>query len=482
MRRWSRTFAESVALVAAVTGVAHVLEGHLGIANIALLYLLPVMAQSGRAGLKAGLATSTLAALAFNFFLVPPRYTLHIANPDNLVTLLVLFAVALAVSELASRLRTQAGRAERLARINARLATYSEELAGARDESEALEKLRAALEEMLGVHMLHMDADCDPLPEDISGLDMAAARWAVDNGVRTGRGTSIMGGAEWMFTPLATAGCARRVLAIVRDDAGPVLHGEDDHLLDALIERTRQALSRIALAREARIHEGNRQREQLREALLASIGHDLRTPLTAIRGGLATLTVAADQDETLADVRSGVSRLERLVTNMLEMTRIEAGALSPRLDIIDVTDAVASVMESLSPAVASAIILSLPTDLPMMRADPYMLHHMLLNLVENAVRHGNGMRGMEIRAMQTTEGASIDVADHGPGIDTDLADIIFDRFERGGSGAGGSGLGLAIVRGFGDAMGVAIQAANRAEGTGAIFSIKFPANLLVPSQ
>lgn len=483
MRRWGKPLAESVALVAAVTGIAHLLEGHLGIANLALLYLLPVMVQAGRRGLGAGLATSTLAALAFNFFLVPPRYTLHVADPDNLVTMLVLFGVALAVSELTARLRLQAERAERMAQVHAHLAAFSEQLSDAKAQSEVLDALDGALTDLMDVRVRHVDADSAAPPEAIASLDWAAARWAVDNGVWTGRGTAIMSGAEWMFAPLSTDAGSRGVLAVAREDAGAPVRGDDQLLFDGLLDRAQQALARIALAREAHVQESNREREQLREVLLSSIGHDLRTPLTAIRGGLASLVVAEEHKPALADVQASVSRLERLVTNMLEMTRIEAGALTPHRDVIDLIDTITAALESLPPVVAHSIHVSLPHDLPMVRADPHMLHHMLLNLLENAVRHGNGPEGVEVSAMLKDQGLIVQVADRGPGVDAAVADIIFERFQRAGTShhSDGSGLGLAIVRGFGNAMGLETTAANRADGHGAVFAIRFPPGLLVPT-
>lgn len=334
---------EGTALVGAVTLLAHLATGHLGVANLALFFLLPVIAQSGRSGLRAGLYTSVIAALAFNFFLIPPRYTLHIAETDNLVTMVVLFAVALAVSKLASRMRQQAALAERLA--------------------------------------------------------------------------------------------------------------------------------------------GDRQREAFREALLSSISHDLKTPITAIRTGIETLAHDPGERHALETVRAETARLERMVTNLLEMTRIEAGAIPTAADIIDLTDTISAAIEALPAEQRREIAISIPPDLPLVRADARMLHHMLLNLVENAMRHGNG-RDVDVSVASDGSELVVTVADRGPGIAIGREDDIFKRFDRAShdaAGHNGSGLGLAIVRGFGNAMRLTTAAANRDDGPGARFTIRIPEKLLVAS-
>lgn len=331
---------EGVALVAAVTLLAHILAGSLGLANLALFYLLPVMLAAGRSGLRAGLFTAVIATLAFNFFLVPPRLTLHIADPDNLVTMLLLFAVAVAVSQLSARIRAQAALAERLA--------------------------------------------------------------------------------------------------------------------------------------------GDRQRDAFREALLSSISHDLRTPITAIRTGLETLDGPERDRDALAAVKAQTVRLEQMVTNLLDMTRIGAGAAAPRADVIDLTDVVAATIEALPPPQRAAVTVTLPPDLPLVRADPVMLHHMLANLVDNALRHGGG--NVTILADQRDGRLRLSVADRGPGLSAGQEVHLFEPFRRGdGAGAEGSGLGLAIVRGFGDAMGLETAGARCSDGPGSVFTIAFPARLLVAS-
>ncbi len=481
---WFSTIATTVALVSAVTVLARLLEAHLGIANLALLYLLPVMVQSGRAGLRAGLFTSLMAALAFNFFLVPPRFTLHVADPDNVVTLLVLFAVAVAVSEMASRLRQQAARAERLASASAELARFSETIAGAGDAGEALGILEAVLHTRLGLKSRWVDMGLVAPDAAFSGLDAAAARWAAENGSHAGRGTAVMAGAEWMFAPLAAAGSPLGVLAVVREDAALPVSRDDEGLFGGLLDRARQCLVRIDLATQARARERDRQRDQLRDALLSSLSHDLRTPLTAIRGGLSALSVAPDDRIVLQDVRTAAARLERTITNLLEITRIEARALPVVREVIDLTDSIAEALAVLPPPIGKAIRVDLPPALPLVRSNAHMLHHMLLNLIENAIRHGNGPEGVVLEITRDKQELHLLVADHGPGIDMAAADTLFDRFHRMdmSDARGGSGLGLAIVRGFGAALGLETSVANRTDGTGAVFTIGFPAATLVSAS
>lgn len=168
-----------------------------------------------------------------------------------------------------------------------------------------------------------------------------------------------------------------------------------------------------------------------------------------------------------------------MVTNLLAMTRIEAGAPAATGDVLDLTDTVASVIDALPPGQQEGIAISLPDDLPLVRGDPHMLHHMLLNMVDNALCHG-GARNVAISARRDGSTLLISVSDRGPGIPAGQEQDIFARFHR-SAGTTGSGLGLAIVRGFGNAMGLTVAAENRADGPGACFTVRFPKRLLVTS-
>jgi two-component system sensor histidine kinase KdpD len=479
--RWgasaARATGAALLLVAAVTVLAIFASGRLSLANLALFYLLPVMLVSGRYGLAAGLGTSVLAALAFNFFLVPPRFTMRIGHPDNLVTMAVLFVVAAAVSELAARLRQQAVLARTRAETSAALARFSEELAGAESGAAIVAMLSAALGRLDVESRIMGEADIAGL----SGLDAAAARWAADNGVATGRGTGIIAGADWLFAPLRLEDPAHRLIAVARPNAGPPIDPSNALLFDGLVERAGHALARQLLAEDQAAIEQHRSRERLREALLSSVSHDLRTPLTAIRAGLDAIK-PGDGAEALEAVRSEVARLERMLENLLEMTRIEAGEVRLRIEAVDLADVVADVTATLADRLSERRLkVDLAHGLPLVRSDARLLQIMLLNLVDNACKFGPLGSAIEVSAREGAEGLELMVADEGPGIAAGEEERVFDRFARldGSDRAGGSGLGLAIVRGFGQALGLTTRASNRAEGKGAVFTIGFPRSALV---
>jgi len=467
------------ALVAVTTAFALAVRGHLGLANVALIYLLPVLIASGRWGLMPGVFASATGALAFNFFLVPPRFTLRVADADNLITNAVLFTVAVVVSQLAAQLRDQVRLAKDAAVRKTLTAAFGEKLAGAASQPAVVD----ALNEVIGTSFstdpafLLAASDFDTL----LGIETAAARWAADNAQATGRGTAIMASADRMYLPLAINGQIYAVVAVTPATARMTVH--DQALLATLVDRVAQALSRIELA-TARDQLARRSAEdRLREALLSSVSHDLRTPLTTILGGLATLPVAAEGRDMRALLVGQATRLDRMIANLLEMTRLQAGAMTLRCAATDLTDAITAAVEEVEPRRAGGTIaVDIASGLPFVRTDERLLHHMLINLLDNALKYGGPHAVVMISAEQVTSGhVHLTVADNGPGIDAARADTLFARFARiaGDDRTGGSGLGLAIVRGFGNALGIATSAANRDDGGGASFTLEFPRALVI---
>jgi two-component system sensor histidine kinase KdpD len=271
-------------------------------------------------------------------------------------------------------------------------------------------------------------------------------------------------------------------LGLARDDGQPPVRGGWEALLDTLLDQVALALERQHLAGEAAEVARLREQDRLRRALLASLSHDLRTPLTSVLAAAAQLRREGDGDATtLAALEAEARRLDRYVSNLLDMVRIEAGALRLRIEPVDLTDAVAAVLRDLgADAAARAVRVEVAPDLPLARLDPTLLHHCLLNLVDNALRHGGG-RPVTIRAGRATDGVSLEVLDEGPGLPPGREMRAFETFVRlkGSDRRGGSGLGLAIVKGFAEAMGLGVGAANRPRG-GAAFLLRIPPARLVP--
>ena len=485
-------YARAAAMVALTTGVDVTLRPVIGLNSTDLVYLVPVMAAALLFGLRPGLAAGVLAALAYNFFFLPPVYTFTIADPQNAVTVIVLLGVAVITSQLAARVRAQGALAATSARQNAALAGFARALAAAPDEvalAQALCGETAALFDARAVYLTRRDGALAILaavpPEDaLDAVARAAGDWAFDRGQPAGRGSDTLPASDWLFVPVIAAGATRAVLGLARDDSRDPVRADSRALLAALVDQAGLALTRIHAEREmagiARLEE----RDRLRSALLASVGHDLRSPLTTVVATAADLRQRYGADDpAFAALATEAARLQRFVTNLLDMARVEAGALKLDLAPVDLTDAVASAVHDVRPALAGhAIALDVPPDLPLVRADARLLHHCLINLLDNAGKFGAPGTPIAVVAARTPDQLTLSVLDDGPGLPPGFEAHAFDRFARleGSDRAReGTGLGLAIVKGFAEAMGFTVAAANRADHGGAAFTLAVPAALLV---
>ena len=485
-------YAQASAMVALTTGAGLLLNRAGGIASVDLLFLVPVMAAALLYGLRPGLAAGVLAALAYNFFFLPPLYTFTIADPQNAVTVVVLLGVAVITSQLAARVRAQGALAASSARQNAALAGFARALAAAPDEialAQALAGETAALFDARAVYLNRVHGVMAIIaavpPEDhLDAVALAAGDWAFDRGQPAGRGSDTLPAADWLFVPVTSSGTTRAVLGLGREDSRDPVRADQRELLAALVAQAGLALARIYAEREmagiARLEE----RDRLRSALLASIGHDLRSPLTTVVATAADLRSRYGADDpAFAALATEATRLQRFVTNLLDMARVEAGALTPDVAAIDLTDAVASAVHDVRPALAGhAIRLDVAPDLPLVRADARLLHHCLLNLLDNAAKFGAPGTPIAVVASRSPDALTLTVLDEGPGLPPGFATTAFDRFARieGSDRAReGTGLGLAIVKGFAEAMGFTVSASNRDDGRGACFGLTVPGRLLV---
>jgi two-component system sensor histidine kinase KdpD len=488
-------YARAAAMVALTTGAGELLSRVIGVDNVDLIFLVPVMATALLYGLRPGLAAGIFAALAYNFFFLPPIYTFTIADPQNAVTVVVLLGVAVITSQLASRVRAQGALAATSARQNAALAGFARALAAAPDEvalGQALAGETGALFDARAVYLTRSDGALAIVaavpPEDtLDAVARAAGDWAFDRGLPAGRGSDTLPAADWLFVPVTAVGATRAVLGLGRDDSRDPVRADQRQLLAALIDQAGLALSRIHAEREmagiARLEE----RDRLRSALLASVGHDLRSPLTTI------VAIAADldarygaTDPAFFALTTETGRLQRFVTNLLDMARVEAGALKLDIAPIDLTDAVASAVHDARNALSGhAIRLDVAPDLPLIRADARLLHHCLINLLDNAGKFGAPGTPIAVVANRSRDALTLCVLDEGPGLPPGFETSAFDRFNRveGSDRAReGTGLGLAIVKGFAEAMGFAASAANRVDRNGAAFALTVPAALLVHTE
>lgn len=444
----------------------------LGPASGALLFLLPVLLASARAGLLPGLAAAGAGALAYNFFLLPPRLTFRIHGPDNVVSLLVLVAVAFVTSRLATALKTREQEAEARAQANAQVARLSALLGrGAPDEA-----MSTALEWFTDTHGESRILERQHLPnegEGFSTLDLSAAAWAMHNGDITGHGTSVMPAADWTFLPLGPRPqTGSDLLAVARPASGDTRPSEDIALLQTLARLTGQVRDRIALEEERRTRERLEDRDALRRTFLASMAHDFRTPLTVVTGELAKL--ARNGDPGTRHALAATRQLDRMMHDLIGAARIESGALQPQIEPVDLIDMVTDAREAIESALANLTVEQhICATLPLVAADPVLLRHILINLFDNAARHA-GTR-MWIAADARADAIILTVDDDGPGVPAAERDRIFERFARieGGDRIGGSGLGLAIVKGFAETMAMTVGLEEGQTG-GACFRLSLP--------
>ena len=485
-------YSRAAAMVALATGLDVLLGPLIGLNSTDLVYLVPVIAAALLYGLRSGLFAGVMSALAYNFFFLPPLYTFTIADPQNAVTVVVLLGVAIITSQLAARVRAQGALAATSARQNAALAGFARALAAAPDEvalGQALAGETATLFDARAVFLTRRDGTLAIVaaipPEDtLDAVARAAADWAFERGQPAGRGSDTLPASDWLFVPVAVGETTRAVFGLGRDDSRDPVRADERGLLAALVDQAGLALARIHAEREMAGIAALEQRDRLRSALLASIGHDLRSPLTTVVATAADLRSRyGDSDPAFAALATEAARLQRFVTNLLDMARVEAGALTPDVAAIDLTDAVASAVHDVRPALAGhAMRLDVAPDLPLVRADARLLHHCLINLLDNAGKFGAAGTPITVVATRSPGALTLKVLDEGPGLLPGFATTAFDRFARiEGSDRlrEGTGLGLAIVKGFAEAMGFAVSAANRDDRNGAAFALIVPERLLV---
>lgn len=484
----------SLLMVAVMTVLGRLLVEVIDLGNIALLYLIPVMFAAASFSLRAGLFAGLASSLAYNFFFLPPTGTLTVANPENVISILVLLGVAVVTSQFAARVRAQADLAGASARQNAALASFSRQLTAAATQGELMQAICAEVARLLDVRAVLLlpslggpDLAAAWPPEDrLDQIELAAAQWAFDNEQPAGRGSVTLTASDWLFHPLRASAASGRgvmaVLGIAREDAGDPVRSDGVPLLMSLIDQASIAFDRMALEEENLKAQAVGERDRLRAALLSSVSHDLRTPLTTILSAAQELK-KHPSPELAETIDAEAQRLNRFVANLLDMARVEAGALPMKPEATDLFDAVASAVHDTRGALQGRQIdLDIAPDTPLVRLDPVLLHHCLINLLDNAGRYGEPGTPILVRCRRSPEALRLSVIDQGPGIAPGQEKRVFETFTRlEGSDRvrHGTGLGLAIVKGFAEAMGLSVEAANAGEPLGACFTIRIPEALII---
>lgn len=485
-------YAASLAMVAAATACALLLARSAGTAAADLIYLLPVLAAASLFGLKPGLLASFASALAYNFFFTEPVHSFRIDDPQAVVTVVILLIVAGVTSQLAARMRRLAGVALESAELNETLVGFARQLLACGAERQVGEVTCREVSRLFAVNAMFLSntegapeiVASHPSQEALGAIDRAAAGAAFDTGETSGRGSGHLNAGDWTFYPLKADNRVLGLLGLARDDGREAMAPERRPLLGSILDQAALALERARLEAEMLGVAQLRERDRLRGALLSSVGHDLRTPLTAILAAAQELRRRSDLagEELLLTLEGEARRLDRLIANLLDMVRVEAGAIRLNLEAVDLTDAVASAAHDVRRSLDDrAFEPRVPADLPLVTADPQLLHHCLINLLDNAARHSPAGGKVTVAARLAGDAVELAIGDEGPGIPAGMEEEIFERFTRlaGSDSGGGTGLGLAIVKGFAEAMGAEVRAGSRASGAGAEFILRFPPDLVV---
>ncbi len=466
----------AAASVAGAVGVGEALSAFIRLPNLAMIFLAAVLVSAIQFGVRAAIAAAILSFFADDFFFIQPLYQFTIAEPQEFFSLVVFVAVAALAGWLAGRARDQ----ERIAQENERAAQalfdLSRRLSGAGGLDEILETAVVYVQKTLkaeGVAMLLPEngelaiASSWPPLDALSPGEIGAARWALEKREAAGWRTGTLPNVRFQFRPLVTARGVVAVCGFAPAAREAALAPRLDHTLNLILDQTAIALDRAALAREALKTANLEANEKLRATLLASLSHDLRTPLASITGAATTLRQfeASLSPEKRADLLQGIeeeaARLTRLVANLMDMSRIEAGALKPKREFVDIGDVVRGAVARARKAFPDKTFeTSLARDLPFAEGDPGLVGQVLFNLIDNAQKYG-GERPILVHARAVGAEAIVSVTDEGPGIKPADLERIFEKFYQGGKPDGrklGVGLGLSIARGLIEAMGGRIWA------------------------
>ena len=478
--------------VAAAVGVGGLIKPLLGVENVDLVFLTAVVAIAVRYGLWPSLLATVASSLCYNFFFLPPLYTFTITDPTNLAAFVFFTVVAVVVSHFAARGRSQTVAARERVRAVELLYAFSRKLAGVGTLDDVLWATAYQTALMLKVRVVLLLPEDGSIvvktgypPEDIlDEADVAAAKWAWQNDRVAGRGSDTLPGAKRLFLPMRTGRGAIGVMGIDSDKTGPLLTPDQRRLLDALIDQAALAIERVYLVEDVDRAKRTIETDRLRSALLTSISHDLKTPLAAVLGAASTLRDLstglsdAEKADLLATVIDESERLNRFIANLLDMTRLESGAVVPNTALHDLGEIVGSALRRASKILAGhRIELELAAGLPMLELDAVLFEQALFNLLDNAAKYSPDGSTIRIRSWRDQDAVCLQVLDEGDGIPPGDLEHIFDKFyraEKGDRVRAGTGLGLAISRGFVEALHGEITAANRPDRPGAVFAIRLP--------
>ncbi|MGJ7518683.1 DUF4118 domain-containing protein [Pseudomonas baetica] len=483
-------YALAVVATVSASALAWAVASVLALPNISLVFLAAVLLVAVRSSLGPALFCAALSFLTYDFLFIPPNFSFHIQREEDVLTLLFFLLMAALTGNLAARQRRQLQALRDTQEETTELLDLSRKLTAATDRQAVVNAAAHHLEGWSDLQLCLLNRDGQNGwkvetggPLEFSEAERAAADWAWQHDQPAGAGTGTLPFGRWWWWPLSVEDGPLALLGVCAKE-GQTLTGQRRRLLTALSQPLAQALARAQLADDLEAARLHGETEQLRSALLASVSHDLRTPLTSMRGSIDSLLALGeaipleDRRELLEGTRDEAERLDRYIQNLLDMTRLGHGALKLARDWVSPADIVGSALNRLRAVLAPLQVMTeVPAQLPLLFVHAALIEQALINVLENAARFSPSHGRLQLKAGADDTELFFSVSDEGPGIPEAEREKIFDMFytaARGDRGGQGTGLGLAICQGMVGAHGGRISVADGIDGHGTCITLHLP--------
>ncbi len=486
----------SLGAVTACTALGALMFPYFDRTDIAMLYLLGIVAVSTRTGRWPAFVATLLSVGAFDFFFVPPFFTFAVSEFRFFLTFGVMFFVAHLITRLTLQIRDQAEAARKRERNTAALYELTRKLSRERKKHSiydiAARQISEVFESRIMILILDKSGELVEMETRVGGYPLdqkekIVAQWVCDNRHYAGLGTETLSGAKALYLPMVATMGAIGVVGVRPEEEGRRFDLGEIYFLESFVNQIAMAMERVILAKEAHEERLKAEAQHVRNAFLSSISHDLRSPLAVVAGAASTLL---ERDASLDDlgrrellqtIREEASRLERVIRNVLALTRLESGALTVCKEWQPLEEIIGVVLNRFADRLKEyPLSLRIPDDLPLVAFDSLLLEQVLTNLVENVLRHTPAGTAVEVAASVENSAILVEIADRGPGIPENEGKAIFGKFMRGTQTRLGAGIGLSICRAIVEAHGGRIWAESR-DGGGAIFKFLLPIEGTPPS-
>jgi two-component system sensor histidine kinase KdpD len=479
----------SLGTVALSTALAGLMFPYFDRMDIVMIYLLGIVIASTRTSRWPALAATLMSVAAFDFFFVPPYFTFAVNDIRFVVTFGVMFVVAYVITRLTQQIREQAEASRKRERSTAALYALNRELVRERKKGKifdiAIKHISGVFQSQIVILIVNEHGEL-AVPETSVGTfavdqkELGVAKWVFDNRQSAGIGTDTLPGAKALYLPMTASFGVVGVLGVLAENPERELDLEDIHFLESFVNQTAMAIERVMLAKEAHEERLKAEAQNIRNTFLSSVSHDLRSPLAVVAGAASALlqkNASLDQSdrlELLRTIHEETDRLERIIRNVLNLTRLESGAMNINKEWQPLEEIIGVVMNRLSERLKERPLeLKIPPDLPLIPFDTLLMEQVFFNLMDNAVRHTPTGTPVEIAVTSQKSAVMIEIADRGPGIPAHEEEAIFNKFTRSTNTRMGAGIGLSICRAIIEAHGGRIWAENRSGG-GAAFKFIIP--------